>query len=64
MNVIDIIFSIVLIVIGAGSAFGSIVRNSRRGQSKFVSFVVPILFIVGGILCLIFGLPASEFFLD
>ena len=64
MNVIDIIFSIVLIVIGAGSAFGSIVRNSRRGQSKFVSFVVSILFIVGGILCLIFGLPASEYFLD
>lgn len=61
MNIIDIIFSIVLIVIGAGSAFGSIVRKARRGQSKFVSFVVSILFIVGGILSLVFGFPVSEY---
>ena len=64
MNVLDIIVSILLIVLGAGGAFGSIVRNSRRGQSKFVSFVVSILFVIGGILCLIFGLPASELFID
>lgn len=64
MSALDIIVSILLIVLGAGGAFGSIVRRSRRGQSRFVSFVVSILFIIGGILCLIFGLPASEYLLD
>ena len=62
MNFIDIILSILIIIIGAGGMFGSVVRNSRRGQSRFVSFVISVLFVIGGILCLIFGLPVSDIF--
>ena len=64
MSALDIIVSILLIVLGAGGAFGSIVRRSRRGQSRLASFVISVLFLVGGILCLIFGLPAAEYLMD
>ena len=61
MNILDILLSVMLIVIGAVGGFSSVVRRSRRGQSRFVSFVLSLLFIVGGILCLVFGVPASEY---
>lgn len=61
MNILDILLSVMLIVIGAVGGFSSVVRNSRRGQSKFVSFVLSLLFLIGGILCLVFGVPASEY---
>lgn len=64
MSGFDIFFSILLIVLGVFGGFTSIVRKSRRGQSKFVAFVVSVLFLLGGIVCLIFGLPAAEFFMD
>lgn len=64
MSGLDIFFSIFLIVVGAIGGVSSFVRKARRGQSKFVGFVVSVLFLIGGILCLIFGLPASEFILD
>ncbi len=61
MNILDILLSVMLIVIGAVGGFSSVVRRSRRGQSRFVSFVLSLLFLVGGILCLVFGVPASEY---
>lgn len=47
MSGFDIFFSILLIVLGVFGGFTSIVRKSRRGQSKFVSFVVSVLFFIG-----------------
>lgn len=61
MGVFDVVISIFLIVIGAIGGVSSFVQKSRRGRSKFAAFVVSILFLVGGIVCLVFGLPAAEY---
>ena len=61
MSGLDIVFSILLIVTGALGGFSSIVRKSRRGQSKFVIFVFSVLVLIGGILSLIFKFPVSEY---
>lgn len=61
MSGFDVFLSIMMIVIGAFGGFFAIVRKPRRGQSKIVSLIVSLLFIVGGIVCLVFGLPASEY---
>ncbi|MBP0984335.1 MAG: DUF308 domain-containing protein [Oscillospiraceae bacterium] len=61
MSGLDIFFSIFLIVVGAIGGVSSFVRKARRGQSKFVGFVISVLFLIGGIVCLIFGFPVSEY---
>ncbi|MGN1110982.1 MAG: DUF308 domain-containing protein [Oscillospiraceae bacterium] len=61
MNAFDIIISVFMIVLGVCGGFSSIVRKSRRGQSKFVGFVVSLLMFICGIICLVFGYPVSEY---
>ncbi len=61
MGVFDIILSVLMIFIGAVGGVSSFVRKARKGQSKFVLFVISVLFITGGILCLVFGVPVTEF---
>lgn len=61
MGLLDIILSVLMIFIGAVGGASSFVRKARRGQSKFVLFVISALFMAGGILCLAFGVPVTEF---
>ncbi|MGN0682445.1 MAG: hypothetical protein ACI4JY_02105 [Oscillospiraceae bacterium] len=61
MGVFDIILSVGIIVIGALGCVTSVVRKPRRGQSKFVGFVVSLLMFICGIICLVFGYPVSEY---
>lgn len=61
MGVFDVILSVLMIFIGAVGGVSSFVQKARRGQSKFVSFVISVLFLAGGIVCLAFGVPVTEF---
>lgn len=61
MGVFDIILSVLMIFIGAVGGVSSFVRKARRGQSKFVLFVISVLFLAGGIVCLAFGVPVTEY---
>ena len=64
MSAFDIFYAVLLVLLGAFGAFAAISRKSRRGQSKFVAFVISLLFLAGGIICLIFGFPISEYLFD
>ena len=64
MNGLDIVVSILIIVLGVVCGLNSIVRSSRRGQSKFVALVLSLLFIIGGILALVYGFPVTEYLFD
>ena len=61
MSGFDVFLSILMIIAGVFSGFFAVVRKPRRGRSKIVSLITSLLLIVGGIVCLVFGLPASEF---
>lgn len=61
MGVFDIILSVGIIVIGALGCVTSIVRKPRRGQSRFVGFVISLLFLIFGIIGLVFKFPVSEY---
>lgn len=61
MGAFDIILSVLMIFIGAVGGVSAFVRKARRGQSKFVLFVISVLFLAGGIVCLAFGVPVTEF---
>lgn len=61
---LDVFVSIVLIIGGVLGLFRAIFGKLDRGQSRIVAFVGSILFIVGGILCLVLGFPIAQYGAD